>query len=317
MVQARVVLLFTLGRAMTESLVRLDPSQSRGSSTLATRYPDPNSAPLMDGQGPEQLVKDYLTALRHHAERVLRHKVPESALDSTPVEFVITVPAVWSDRAQASTRRCAELAGMGDGSSLHIITEPEAAAMYALDAMDPHNIKVGDTFVLCDAGGGTVDLISYKVSALKPTLRITEATPGSGSLCGSTILNRIFHDFLQTKLGNDPNWDEDVVEEAMKRFEVTDNIQHNVRRSRLRLTGADVSIIFEPVIEEVIQLVNDQIDATKAQVKAVLMVGGFSQSVYLRDRIRQSLASRNIEVMQSPNGLVKAHKLRRLLLMGS
>ena len=221
MVQARVVLLFMLGRAMTESLVRLDPSQSRGSSTLATRYPDPNSAPLMDGQGPEQLVKDYLTALRHHAERVLRHKVPESALDSTPVEFVITVPAVWSDRAQASTRRCAELAGMGDGSSLHIITEPEAAAMYALDAMDPHNIKVGDTFVLCDAGGGTVDLISYKVSALKPTLRITEATPGSGSLCGSTILNRIFHDFLQTKLGNDPNWDEDVVEEAMKRFEVT------------------------------------------------------------------------------------------------
>lgn len=45
-----------------------------------------------------------------------------------------------------------------------------------------------------------------------------------------------------------------------------------------------------------------------AQVKAVLMVGGFSQSVYLRDRIRQSLAGRGIEVMQSPNGLVQAIK---------
>ncbi|KAI4195899.1 MAG: hypothetical protein LQ348_002395 [Seirophora lacunosa] len=232
----------------------LDPSQSRGFSILATRYPDPNAAPLASALGPEQLVKDYLTALRCHAERVLRHKLPESALESTPIEFVITVPAVWSDGAQASTRRCAELAGMGVGSSLHIITEPEAAAMYALDAMDPHNIKVGDTFVLCDAGGGTVDLISYKVSALKPTLRIAEAAPGSGSLCGSTILNRSFHDFLQNKLGKDPNWDEDVVEEAMKRFEVT--------RGRLRLTGADVGTIFEPVITEVIKLVNDQIDAT-------------------------------------------------------
>ena len=45
--------------------------------------------------------------------------------------------------AQAKTRACAEKAGMGSGSALHIISEPEAAAMYALDAMDPHNIKVG------------------------------------------------------------------------------------------------------------------------------------------------------------------------------
>ncbi|KAI4105669.1 MAG: hypothetical protein LQ345_007215 [Seirophora villosa] len=283
--------------------LELDPSQSRGSSILATRYPDPNAAPLASALGPEQLVKDYLTALRCHAERVLRHKLPESALDSTPIEFVITVPAVWSDRAQASTRRCAELAGMGVGSSLHIITEPEAAAMYALDAMDPHNIKVGDTFVLCDAGGGTVDLISYKVSALKPTLRIAEAAPGSGSLCGSTILNRIFHDFLQNKLGKDPNWDEDVVEEAMKRFEVTVKRSFNGNpRDEYQIPGAVVGTIFEPVITEVIKLVNDQIDATRAQVKAVLMVGGFSQSVYLRDRIRQSVAGRGIEVMQSPNG---------------
>ena len=103
---------------------------------------------------------------------------------------------------------------MGSGQALHIITEPEAAAMYALDVMDPHNLKVGDTFVLCDAGGGTVDLISYTVSALKPILKITEASPGSGSLCGSTFLNRIFQKFLRDKFENDPTWDEDVLEEV-------------------------------------------------------------------------------------------------------
>ncbi|KAL9606121.1 MAG: hypothetical protein Q9179_000691 [Wetmoreana sp. 5 TL-2023] len=301
----------------------LDPSQSRNTSDLARQYPDLHAAPPAYVHGPEELVKDYMTALRSHAECILRHKLPQSALNSTPVEFVVTVPAVWSDGAQAATRRCAERAGMGVGARLHMISEPEAAAMYALDAMDPHNIEVGDTFVLLDAGGGTVDLISYKVSALKPALCIAEAAPGSGSLCGSTFLNRIFHEFLENKFKKDPNWDEDVLEEAMKRFEVTvkrsfagnpndeflipvpglkDSVINGVRRGRLRLTGSDVRAIFEPVIKEIIVLVNGQIDATKAQVTAVLMVGGFSQNVYLRDRIRQAVAKRGIEVMQSPNG---------------
>lgn len=121
---------------------------------------------------------------------------------------------MWSDAAQAKTRACAENAGMGVGSSLQIVSEPEAAAIYALDAMDPHHIKKGDTFVLCDAGGGTVDLISYTVSALKPKLQLSEASPGSGSLCGSSFLNRIFQRFLEDKLGNQPGWDQDVLEEV-------------------------------------------------------------------------------------------------------
>ena len=120
---------------------------------------------------------------------------------------------------------------MGTGSSLHIISEPEAAAMYALDAMDPHNVKVGDTFVLCDAGGGTVDLISYKVSALKPILRVEEAAPGTGSVCGSTILNRIFQKFLTDRFSADSAWDEDVLEEAMKRFEVTVHAHNQTSRT--------------------------------------------------------------------------------------
>ena len=92
------------------------------------------------------------------------------------------------------------------GKALQIISEPEAAAIYALHAMDPHSIQVGDTFVLCDAGGGTVDLISYTVSALKPILQVEEAAMGSGRICGSTFLNRIFQKFLVDKLGLNEEW---------------------------------------------------------------------------------------------------------------
>ena len=106
------------------------------------------------------------------------------------------------------------------GKGLQIISEPEAAAIYALHAMDPHSIQVGDTFVLCDAGGGTVDLISYTVSALKPILKVTEAAMGSGRLCGSTFLNRIFQKYLVDKLSLNEEWDEEVVEDAMQRFDL-------------------------------------------------------------------------------------------------
>ena len=106
------------------------------------------------------------------------------------------------------------------GKGLQIISEPEAAAIYALHAMDPHSIKIGDTFVLCDAGGGTVDLISYTVSALKPILQVEEAAMGTGRICGSTFLNRIFQRYLTEKLSLNEEWDDEVVEDAMKRFEL-------------------------------------------------------------------------------------------------
>ncbi len=221
----------------------LDPSHGRDTSKLAKMFPDPMAAPPAYGTPPEKLVKDYLTALRKHAEQILRYKLPQSAFQSTAIEFIvgptrhkisdttkieqITVPAVWSDLAQAKTRACAEQAGMGVGSALHIISEPEAAAMYALDVMDPHNIKVGDTFILCDAGGGTVDLISYTVSALKPYLNISEASPGSGSLCGSSFINRIFQKFLEEKLGREPGWDEEVLEEVRSTHCVLKNSSTN------------------------------------------------------------------------------------------
>lgn len=205
---------------------------------MGKKLPDLQALPPSYPMSGERLVTDYLTALRKHAEQVLRYYLPKSALHSTPIEFIITVPAVWSDAAQSKTRICAERAGMGAASDIRIISEPEAAAIYALDAMDPHELHIGDTFVLCDAGGGTVDLISYTVSALKPILKLDEAAPGTGACCGSTFLNRNFEKYMKDKFGDDDDWDDEVLEEvcysnstdlhsllvnnkqAMKRFEL-------------------------------------------------------------------------------------------------
>jgi hypothetical protein len=42
-----------------------------------------------------------------------------------------------------------------------------------------YQIQVGDAFVLCDAGGGTVDLISYEITKKAP-LELKELVPGKG-----------------------------------------------------------------------------------------------------------------------------------------
>lgn len=167
-------------------------------------------------------------------ERVLNHKLPQAALESTAIEYIITsvlcpelltnsaalmtmmgrTPAVWSDRAQALTRTCAENAGMGKGHDIQMISEPEAAAIHALDAMNPHDIQVGDTFVICDAGGGTVDLISYTVEHLNPFLKVKEAAPGTGGLCGSSYLNRIFEKFLIDRFESNDGWENEVLEDV-------------------------------------------------------------------------------------------------------
>ena len=102
---------------------------------------------------------------------------------------------------------------MGREAELQIVSEPEAAATYVLGVMDHHDIDKGDTFCLCDAGGGTVDLISYTVKSLSP-LVVDEAATGTGGLCGSTFLDRRFQEYIINKCGSNVGWDEQVLAEV-------------------------------------------------------------------------------------------------------
>ena len=81
------------------------------------------------------------------------------------------------------------------------------------------------------------------------------------------------------------------------------------------MTGADVKEIFEPVVTEIVDLIRGQINQVASlgkNVKAVLMVGGFGQNAYLRERIRRDLAGKGIEVVQSPNGSVTVSSLKKV-----
>jgi hypothetical protein len=151
------------------------------------------------GKGAVAVVADYLAQVYKHTKDELIKRYGDLFMRTTDIQCVLTVPAIWSDAAKNATLTAARSAGMGP--NLTLTSEPEAAAVYTLQDIQPNRLRVGDNFVVCDAGGGTVDLISYEIKQTRP-LRIEESAEGSGACCGAAMLNAKFEELIREKIGN-------------------------------------------------------------------------------------------------------------------
>ncbi|KAI1373755.1 actin-like ATPase domain-containing protein [Hypoxylon crocopeplum] len=259
-------------------------------------------------------VSDYLTEIYKHTMDTLTRRYGESFMASTNVDFVLTCPAVWSDAAKNTTLQAAERAGMGLKSEIQMVSEPEAAAVYTLKAIQPNHLSVGDNFIVCDAGGGTVDLIAYKIISLKP-LRVEESAVGTGGLCGSAFLNYRFEEHVRSRLGHSRfeemklkkaktwqmglryfeefvkrNFNEDEYSEVNVPFPgLPDDEEARLDSGFLVMTADEVKGIFEPVVKEVRDLVQGQVDGLRSKggiVSGIILVGGFGQSNYLYQKLK-------------------------------
>jgi len=113
--------------------------------------------PLLPTKKPVDFASDYLTGIYNYVsnESLDRH-YGQDFLQRQQVSYVITVPAIWGDEARELTRQAAVNAGI-QRRKLMLITEPEAAALYCSSMCKrQQRLKVGDRFLICDAGGGTV-----------------------------------------------------------------------------------------------------------------------------------------------------------------
>jgi len=150
--------------------------------------------PAYPGKEVVDIVADYLAKVRETAYTTMRKRYGEVMFNSMRKELVVTVPAVWSERAKDQTMKAVGRAGWG-AQKMSMVTEPEAAAIYTLRGMMESSsraeMNINDTFVLCDAGGGTVDLISYRINQVYPSFRIEEAAVGSGDKCGATYVDKV------------------------------------------------------------------------------------------------------------------------------
>lgn len=70
----------------------------------------------------------------------------EEFVEKSDIEYVLTVPAIWSDAAKDFMIRAAKKAGYGKHRwDFNLVSEPEAAAAYTLKMSATHNLKVRDS----------------------------------------------------------------------------------------------------------------------------------------------------------------------------
>ncbi|KAH8903396.1 actin-like ATPase domain-containing protein [Coniochaeta sp. PMI_546] len=150
------------------------------------------------------IIADYLQGLWKHIMATIVRARSKSVIDALKFHVVITVPAIWPDYARKDMREAAKKAGILDDrpsgeTTLDFAPEPEAAALASLWDRTA-NLEKGDVYMICDAGGGTVDLISYKVGSLEP-IQLHEAVVGTGGLCGGIFIDEQFEAMCKSRLG--------------------------------------------------------------------------------------------------------------------
>ncbi|KAF9074482.1 actin-like ATPase domain-containing protein [Rhodocollybia butyracea] len=300
----------------------LEPRVLRDDSAIDPRLPQ-----LPPGKRAFDLIVDFLSCLWEYAKEQITREIGAVA-DLDTANIWLTVPAAWDAKGCELMREAAIHAGVvrsargGDTqwrNRLHIITEPEAAAVHCAYLTDLHRLQPSQNFIVADAGGGTVDLAVYKIIGQMANLEIAEIAARSGANCGSLFLDLRFRELVKTLLADHPaHLDPASLAYFMHSFSETEKIDFagpqddenmfhftcfNVEDPTdvtVGLVDGQLSIpgallrreVFDPVVEQVLALIEDQLSKVDQRIDALLLVGGFSGSEYLKLRVEEQLRSR-------------------------
>ena len=128
---------------------------SEGSNTLnPTTFTSPNITPAHHtakslrniNKSPVTVVTDFLRLVREVTEESIEGMYGAAVLRSFKLEYVLTIPAIWSNSAKARMVEAAEGAGYGSHRvDFNLIGEHESAAVYILREI-ANNLKVSAHF---------------------------------------------------------------------------------------------------------------------------------------------------------------------------
>ncbi|KAI0656294.1 actin-like ATPase domain-containing protein [Cubamyces menziesii] len=296
---------------------------------------DPRLPALPPGKRAIDLIVDFLTCLWDYAKQQITREIGAVA-DLDTADVWLTVPAAWDATGCQMMRDAAITAGLvrsampGDNEwreRLHIISEPEAAAVHCAAMTDVHKLAPNQNFMICDAGGGTVDLAVYKVMGMLANLEIAELCARSGANCGSLFLDLRFRELMKTLLADHPvHLDRVSLANFMENFSETEKLRYmgeedddkmfhftcfNVEDPddpAVGLINGEVTIpgnllrreVFDPVVNEVLELIEAQTKKVDQRLDALLLVGGFSASEYLFRKVQEHFQAR-IRVIARPS----------------
>ncbi|KAL5011778.1 hypothetical protein ScPMuIL_010329 [Solemya velum] len=130
--------------------------------------------------------------------------------DKENIRWVLTVPAIWNDKAKQFMREAAKEAGINNNQLL-IALEPETASMYCKllplqkftfsdSTREMKAFEPGTKFMVLDLGGGTVDVTIQQVRSDSTLQEIHKAT---GNAAGGTCVDEAFKNLLIKLVGNE------------------------------------------------------------------------------------------------------------------
>ncbi|KAI9275737.1 hypothetical protein BDA99DRAFT_601319 [Phascolomyces articulosus] len=298
-------------------------------------------SPLENELTPLQAVADYLAALHKHTLEEVSRGFAQNYQPDT-FRYCLTVPAVWSDKAKSLMRQAAVQAGLikplDPPDRLILVSEPEAAALYCEETMaDQVNFKDKDRIMVCDAGGGTVDLIVFQVDFTRDAKKreLKEVTKGMGESCGSVFLDARYRELLKSKLGthvmnkvnpremntmmeyfigtikSEFNGVDDFFLELPRSIRVED-LPASVRKQDqedgyldegiLKLSNLELKKkVFDPVVDKVISLIEQQYRKIHdKRLEYLFLVGGFGSSKYLYQSIHKVFQDTKVKHIVCP-----------------
>ncbi|KAJ4299563.1 hypothetical protein N0V90_004809 [Kalmusia sp. IMI 367209] len=273
----------------------------------------------------------YLTHLLENAREQLEEK---GELEDDPsVEFILCVPAKWPIKGsrvlQHAMGKAVKDAGFGKQAqdsvhNLFLVTEPEAAAACVL-AEDRNEIYFNEVVLILDAGGGTVDAVTYGVTNEEPLRMDAEVVPPDSELCGASYINQRFEKMLMERLRDETYLIKNgktlksiiealsiIFENGEKRSidtedtyseldpiyidDLKEDRQKGLDQNRIVLTRNDTRKIFEHSLRGTKTLLIRQLELAEGKGKMkVILTGGFGQSPALQHYLRKHLGGYNKE----------------------
>ncbi|KAI6398031.1 hypothetical protein MCOR07_008314 [Pyricularia oryzae] len=300
------------------------------------------------GKSAVDVVADYLGMLwKHTIETIVRAR-GQTVVDAMVIRTVITVPAIWKGYARQAMEKAAKKAGMlekrpAGPTSLVLANEPEAAALATLIERG-RKPSADSVYIVCDAGGGTVDLISYKVEQVNP-ISMKEAVEGKGALCGGIFIDEAFENLCYKQFGLEwvelsktaarhiirDDWEFGIKPQfrkncASKAFtvrvpsEISFKSAVGVKNGRMHFSGSDIQRTFEHPCRRINDLIFEQLEGTRANAPDadthVILVGGLGSSPYLYDYLDEIYADTGVSILQSTGTKPRTAICRGAVLKG-
>ncbi len=221
---------------------------------------------------------------------------------------VITVPAVCSDMQREKTKIAAQLAGI---NVLKVITEPAAAAI-------SYQVRVGETILVFDLGGGTLDVSIIRRNA-EDDYKVL-STEGNGSLGGIAWDKKLLQlCYMDLGLTFDEAYATPKQLIEMERFKIdlcdeeyvsVNFVDNEGVAQEVEIQLAEFEQFTEELVKEALRVVDAAITEAK-QVEAnlkidrVCLAGGSSKMPAIRQAIAAHLPSIPVDVSDPDQAIAR------------